>query len=209
MHGYGGQKREYANKVARRFRPTHLAIPFLYRDFPNLRNAKWRIRSPLDDDYQCIAWAAWYLDRHMWPHQDYWWFPGEEQFQGIPAEAPPEYFVTGFASIGYKPCTSRKFEFGFQKVAIYANDVGVTHMARQRLFGFGWLSKLGDWEDIYHAELEDIEGDMSAIANQYGKVTLVLKRSWKSAIKYRCIPRAIQVTRELWKYRRTHKWETP
>jgi hypothetical protein len=194
--------------VARRFRPTHLATPFLYRDFPNLRYARWRIRSPFDDEYQCIAWAAWYVDRRMWPHEDYSWFPGAPLFQGIDKEATPEYFVAGFATIGYMPCMSRSFQLGFQKVAIYANDVGVTHMARQRALG-GWSSKLGDWEDIYHAKLEDIEGDISAMANQYGRVVQVLRRSWWSAIKYGCASRAFCIAQELRKYRRTHKWANP
>jgi hypothetical protein len=210
MRGYNGEKREHVDKVTQRFRTTHEAIPFLYHNFPNLRDAKWRIKSPCDDVYQCIAWAAWYTDRYMWPHQDYWWFPGTPLFAGFDYEATPDYFIAGFSSIGYRPCTSRKFEFGFQKVAIYANDAGVTHMARQRLFGFGWLSKLGTRdEDIYHAELGDIEGEMSATAGQYGRVVQVLRRSWWAAIKYRCISRAIRITRELREYRRTHKWEAP
>ena len=130
-------------------------------------------------------------------------------FSDIPEETPPEYFVIGFSSIGYKPCTSRHFELGFQKVAIYANDAGVTHMARQRLFGFGWVSKLGDCEDIYHSKLEDVEGEMSIAVQQYGKVTQLLKRSWWSAIKNKCASRAFHITMELRKYRRTHKWKAP
>jgi hypothetical protein len=130
-------------------------------------------------------------------------------FQGMAEEVTPDYFIAGFAKLGYKPCTGRRFQFGFQKVAIYANDTGVTHMARQRFFWWGWLSKLGAWEDIYHAKLEDVEGEMSATANQYGKVVQILKRSWWSAIKYGCIPRAIGITRAMWEYRRTHKWQDP
>jgi hypothetical protein len=145
----------------------------------------------------------------MWPHSDYRWFPGAPLFGGIDVEATPEYFIAGFSKIGYKSCKSKRFHPGFQKVAIYANDIGVTHMARQRFFWRGWLSKLGDWEDIYHAKLEDVEGDMSATAHQYGKVVCILKRSWWAAIKHGCVSRSIRITRELREYRRAHKWETP
>jgi hypothetical protein len=207
--GAVGRNESTCINVARRFRPTHTAIPFFYRDFPNLKKAKWKIRSPFDDDYQCIAWAAWYADRQMWPHEDYWWFPDAPLFQGFAKEATPDYFIKGFARIGYKPCKSRRFLPGFQKVAIYANDTGVTHMARQRFFGFGWVSKLGDWEDIYHSRLEDIEGDMAATAQQYGKVVQVLKRSWWSVIRKKCAARAFRVTKELREYRRSHKWQAP
>jgi len=82
-------------------------------------------------------------------------------------------------------------------------------MARQRLFGLGWLSKLGDCEDIYHRKLEDVEGDTSVTAQQYGKVVLVLKRSWWSAIKHKCASRAYHVIKDLREYRRTHKWQAP
>jgi len=170
---------------------------------PNLAVATWRISSPYNDSYQCIAWAACRADRHMWPHESYWWFPGCPQIP-IPEQAPVQYFVQGFATLGYEPCDSDAFEFGYQKLAIYANELGVTHMARQHFLGRGWLSKLGDCEDIVHQELDDVAGEMSVMAGQYGKVFQVLRRSWWTAVKKGCIFRSILHNIEHWLYRISH-----
>ena len=168
--------------MANRYHAASQVRATMLREFPNLANSKWSIISPWNDDYQCISWAACYTDRRMWPHQDYWWFPGLP-LVAIAEEAPVGYFVQGFRLFGYEPCESRAFEFGYQKVAIYANDSGATHMARQHFWGRGWLSKPGRLEDILHYELEDIEGDMSPRAMEYGKVAQILKRSWWAALR--------------------------
>jgi hypothetical protein len=99
--------------------------------------------------------------------------------------------VQGFATLGYTRCDRRDFEFGFQKVAIYANDGGATHMARQRFFSNVWLSKLGDLEDIVHEDLRDIEGEVEITADTYGEVAQVLKRSWWCAITNACVFRCV------------------
>jgi hypothetical protein len=151
----------------------------------------------------------------MWPHANYTWFPGAPIFPGIdPEAATSDYFVEGFSRIGYKPIGKdrRRWVPGFQKVAIYATEVGVSHMARQRLFGRGWLSKAGDCEDFIHRRLEDIEGDVStlaAAAGSYGIVVEILRRGWWSAFKYGCASRAFKIAGEMREYRRTHKWDAP
>ena len=99
-------------------------------------------------------------------------------------EVPVDYFVRGFRQLGYEPCEDRGFEFGYQKIAIYANDAGVQHMARQHFWGGGWLTKAGLLEDFLHLQLEDIEGDMWAPAREYGRVAKVLKRSWFVAMRF-------------------------
>ena len=200
--------------MTKRYRPTNNVAPIFYRCFPGLQGTDWRIRSPYDDDYQCIAWAAMHIDRHMWPHADYAWFPGAPIYPGDALEVTSDLFVEGFSRIGYKPIGKHRHRWvpGFQKLAIYATEVGVTHMARQRILGRGWLSKAGDFEDIIHRRLEDIEGDVSAIAasaGSYGKVVEILRRGWWSAFKYGCVARAYRITREMRDYRRTHKWDAP
>jgi len=171
-------------------------------------DAKWRVKSAFDIDYQCIAWAECYTDRRSWPGNQYAWPPG------LPLADPPEsatvdHFLPRFRLLGYEPCgLDSSFEIGFQKVAIYANDQGVTHMARQHFFGWGWLSKPGKLEDIVHGRLEDIEGDMSAYAFQYGKVTLILKRSWLFAYRTGCLRRCASNAYRFWRYRREHgSWD--
>jgi len=197
--------------VAQQYRPTRVVASLFYFWFHSLQGTKWRIRSPFNDDYQCIAWAAWYTDRLMWPHADYWWFPGAPLFPGPGTEATLDYFVEGFSRIGYKPIGKdrRRWVPGFQKLAVYANEVGVTHMARQHFLGWGWLSKAGPHEDIAHKKLDDIEGDIAVTANSYGKVVEILRRSWWSALRHGCLARAVQITREMREYRRTHKWDAP
>lgn len=170
--------------MARQFRPSLRARADLQAQCPNLLYADWSIRSPFDDSYQCIAWAACDTARQWWPNRDYYW-P-----EGLPTIDPPEiatieYFIEGFARLGYRMCTSRDFEVGYQKVAIYANDVGVTHMARQHFWGRCWLSKIGPLEDIRHRRLEDVEGSTSELAYEYGEVVQLLRRSWWSALTNR------------------------
>ncbi|MGD0733383.1 MAG: hypothetical protein ABR956_19120 [Terracidiphilus sp.] len=150
----------------------------------------------------------------MWPHADFIWFPGAPIYPGDAPEVTSDLFVEGFSRIGYKPIgkNRRRWVPGFQKVAIYATEVGVTHMARQRFLGRGWLSKAGDCEDIIHRRLDDIEGDVSAVAasaGSYGEVVEILRRSWWSALKYGCAARAYQIAREMRAYRRAHKWDKP
>ena len=148
--------------------------------FPNLAKADWAPKSPFDATYQCIAWAACETHRKWWPIDN----PPECHWPpGIPLDDTIECFVSAFATLGYKRCGTASFEFGYQKVAIYANDLMIVrHMARQHLFGKGWLSKIGDYEDIFHRELSDIETDSSPMSFGYGKVKQVLKRPWWRAI---------------------------
>jgi hypothetical protein len=186
--------------VALVLRTAPQVLAHLGRWHPNLATAHWRISSALDDSYQCIAWAMGCTDRHAWPHADYWWFPGCPQTQ-IPEEAPVDHFIAGFSVLGYQPCSSKAYEFGYQKLAIYANEVGVTHMARQHLFGWGWLSKMGDYEDIVHRELDDIAGDVSFGAYQYGRVVQILKRSWWVSVITGCMLRCARSSWKHWHFR--------
>ncbi|MGA7784130.1 MAG: hypothetical protein WB997_05750 [Candidatus Acidiferrales bacterium] len=180
----------------------------LYLTCPNLQHAVWKIKSPLDDLYQCIAWAACRIDDSLWPTEGYWWFPGLPRVQEA-LEAPVSYFIEGFGTLGYRPCTSGLFEFGYQKVAIFANDAGVTHMARQHFWGRWWLSKIGDKEDILHKDLRDVEGAMLPEAYQYGSVAQILKRSWWFSIINFCVFRSIWHTAKHFYCRLTHPyWDT-
>lgn len=187
--------------MSRRYRSHDETRVAFLSEFPTLDYGNIIVKSPGDDDYQCIAWAECYTDRKSWPGSGYTW-P-----EGLPLADPPEsattgHFVLRFSRLGYKPCgLDRSYEFGYQKVAIYANDQGVTHMARQHLFGLGWLSKPGRMEDIFHRNLEDLEGEMSITALQYGKVTLILKRTWWSALVRLCLFRCMWNTFKFWLYR--------
>jgi hypothetical protein len=179
----------------------------LYTTCPNLRQAVWQIRSPSEDDYQCIAWAACRTDDSLWPAQNYGWFEGHPLVQQA-LDAPVEYFVNAFATLGYELCTSEAFEFGYQKVAILANNQGATHMARQQYWGRWWLSKIGPAEDILHKTLRDVEGSMLPEAWQYGRVARVLRRSWWSSVITGCLFRCILHSAKHFYCRVTHpSWD--
>jgi hypothetical protein len=114
-------------------------------------------------------------------------------------------FTEAFETLGYERTQSRAFRFGYQKVAVYAkNDQTVTHMARQHFLGKGWLSKLGDWEDILHPSLDSIEGDPSPTSLEYGRVVQILERNWWIALRFglfRCWAAAFR----FWVYRIQNK----
>lgn len=173
--------------------------------FPSLQNTRWLIKSPWNDIYQCIAWAACRTDIRWWPvdgNVQFYWPPGVDFNDDV------DYFIQAFATIGYTPCTSRDFEFGYQKVAIYAfSDRRVKHMARQHFFGRGWLSKCGSLEDILHSDLQCLEGDPAPLLapwRSYGRVEQILKRSWWSAIVNLCIFRCLTHAFKFWLYRLRH-----
>jgi hypothetical protein len=108
---------------------------------------------------------------------------------------------------GYRKCASPVFEFGYQKVAVYANALGVTHMARQHFLGRGWLSKLGAEEDIVHENVTDVEGDVSPMANQYGVVDQYMKRTWWAALFSLCLFRCFWASLKFGFYRRVIPWD--
>ena len=75
-----------------------------------------------------------------------------------------------FLHQGFQRCgTSEELEVGWEKVAIYENGTGYTHVAKQLASGM-WSSKMGKGEDIEHKFLSDLAGDY------YGKVAQVMKK---------------------------------
>jgi hypothetical protein len=126
----------------------------------------------------------------------------------VPFDDRVEFFIQAFQKIGYRETDNRAFEFGYQKVAIYtASDRTVNHMARQRFWGGGWLSKCGALEDIVHPDLECLQGDPSPLAaanGSYGEVTQVLKRGWWVAAVNLCLFRCCWVAFRFLLYRIAH-----
>jgi hypothetical protein len=135
--------------------------------FPGLAKGDYRITSPANSDYNCVAWAAGDIDK--------WWWPGPDEERefwplGIRREMTVNAFQAAFALLGYETCASEEMETGFEKVALFADGFGKPkHAARQVRTGC-WTSKLGRMEDIEHG-LRDLEGAV------YGSVVLILKRA--------------------------------
>jgi hypothetical protein len=169
------------------FRPLQVVRAEIEATFPHLAGKRWLPKSPWDDTYQCIAWAAGFTSVKWWPID----YPPECYCpQGVPFDDTVECFVQAFETLGYKRCVSAAFEFGHQKVAIYATTTGIVrHMARQHFLGIGWLSKPGKLEDVLHPDLESIEGDPSPTSFEYGMVAQILERGWWTAARcglFRC-----------------------
>jgi hypothetical protein len=185
------------------FRSAADARRQLHQEIPALAAADWKIKSPLDTNYQCIAWAACRTDRVWWPwdHPRFYWPPGFQKLQ-LGEPVPVDHFAAMFeAKFGYHRCPDSAREFGYQKVAIYANSLGVTHMARQHLLGQGWLSKLGEEEDILHHTLYDVEGPA------YGRAVLYMKRSWWTALIKLCLVHSFWAAFKFWIYRKVVPWD--
>lgn len=147
--------------------------------FPRLREGRWKVASPKDSNYNCIAWAAEDNTQHWWPN-DWTYWPIKRRVNTL------DCFEEAFATMGYKPCNHGRFEIGYQKVAIYADPFGSPkHMARQTFWGV-WLSKLGtEWEDIIHATLWQINCLGPLPVAEYGEALRFMKRSWWTAFQVR------------------------
>ncbi len=191
------------------FRSAAEARDQLHQELPTLRTKRWRIKSPLDTEYQCIAWAACRTDRVWWPwdHPRFYWPPGFRKHP-VNSPVPVSDFVEVFEKLfGYQKCASASFELGYQRVAIYENMRGATHMARQHFWGRGWLSKLGEEEDIFHLEVEAVEGDVAATAGQYGVAVQYMKRSWWTALLKLCLFRCVWAALKFRVYRIVVRWD--
>ena len=137
----------------------------LERQHPGLRSTDYRVVSPYDPKYNCIAFGA--------CRKDGWWEPDpmREYFwpDGIPRGYATGAIKAVYEKLGYRECRSPDFEPGFQKVAIYYKPEPIPrwHVATQLPSG-RWASKLGKNVDIEH--------ELAALVDSYGEVAVVLKR---------------------------------
>ena len=145
--------------------------PELEECFPKLKNGGYRLTSPQDAKYNCIAWAAGNTQR-IWeypprPSNIYYWPPG------VDADDTIESWQRVFEIHGYRVCESAELEPNTDKVAIYGTDEEPTHVAKQLESG-AWTSKLSRGYDIEHETLELLMGDE---ADEYGSVVKIMKRT--------------------------------
>lgn len=140
--------------------------------FPKLRGSAFRFTSPIDDSYNCVAWAMGRADGWYWPLGDAKKSKWPENVARIESL---EAFCDAFSTLGYSNCDLADPEGNYEKIAIYASHEGVpSHVARQ-LIGGRWTSKLGGLEDIEHS-LEDLVG------LEYGSVAQIMKRPYATKI---------------------------
>lgn len=123
----------------------------------------FRLTSPPDVSYNCLAWAAGANDAWWDPSPGYYW----------PDHAPRnwtvESLIKAYEAHGFSKCADGSLESGYEKIALYGDPVGYTHAARQLSTG-KWASKIGTLEDIEHAKPECLEGA------SYGRVVQFMRR---------------------------------
>lgn len=134
---------------------------------PKLRGSSYRITSPADPAYNCIAWSVRDTLQWWWPMASppagYHWPAGARVEETVPA------FLQMFASLGYTTAVDDNLIPGIEKIALYAHGDRATHAARQTESG-RWTSKLGKFVDIEHS-LDGLCGTM------YGAVVHLLQRT--------------------------------
>lgn len=130
------------------------------KKFPNINQHLDKITSPIDEDYNCVAWVAYDKTRWWWPDK-YGYWPVD-----VPKSETVASFIAAFNTLGYEICQSPIHEEIYEKLAIYViNDIP-KHMARQLDCG-GWTSKLSDENDIYHHTLQALEGNIYGCARYF------------------------------------------
>ena len=143
-------------------------------ELPHLTDQNCEVRSPATRKYNCIAWAVANTTRKWWPDPmgiGYW--P-----PNLNRAVSTEAFLSAYGTFGYTLCCDGTLEPGIEKIALYAKGPKgselPTHAALQLEDG-KWTSKLGDFEDIQHVTVADIEGPV------YGRVICYLARARRPA----------------------------
>lgn len=81
-----------------------------------------------------------------------------------------------FQGLGYRLCDHSRFEFWYERVALYEQGGSPKHMARQLRDG-AWTSKCGGAEDITHFTLDALESyGPHPVKAEYGCPVIYMKR---------------------------------
>ncbi|MCK4830265.1 hypothetical protein KA005_81860 [bacterium] len=137
---------------------------WLEKTFPRLKSKKYKISSPEDPTYNCIAWSL--GDNQRWwepdPMGDYYW----------PPEISRSYSLDSYKAIylkrGFTIDSDHDIEHDLSKIALFAKNDLPTH-ASKKTSSRNWSSKLGSSIDIEH-ELEGLIGEA------YGIVKIIFKK---------------------------------
>jgi len=128
-------------------------------------DTSFSITSPIDYNYNCLAWAANKNNIIWWPHVphlDGCTWPIDNfslKFENL---------IEVYKAIGYVICASWAFEKKYKKIALYKDKEGnFTHAARQLRSGL-WTSKLGPAFDISHGNPYSVE------CEDYGTVGAIM-----------------------------------
>ncbi len=125
--------------------------------FPSLRPDTYRITSPKDDKYNCVAWVA--RDTGKWwePAVDGFFWPRVINPADLDPDDDLDEYVRMFSELGFTACENGELEPGLEKIAIFASCSSFQHVAYQAPDG-AWSSKLGFLNDIRHKSPDDLVG---------------------------------------------------
>ena len=98
-------------------------------ELPGLQRAGYRVTSPKDPSYNCIAFAAGDTSQKwqssLIPEPGYFWPEGAEEGDD------PDALKSAFEAIGYELCDHGQLEPGYEKVALYVDADGMwSHAAK-------------------------------------------------------------------------------
>jgi hypothetical protein len=128
---------------------------------------KHRKTSEVDEEYNCIAWAAASNKTEWWSHGPGYKWPAPSRSPLIGS------LVAVFSNCRFIDCEwDASLEAGYEKVALYERNGFWTHAARQLPSG-KWTSKLGPDEDIEHDSPDCLCGEGDA----YGTIHCIMRRT--------------------------------
>jgi len=139
---------------------------------PNANDSNCYVSSDETTRYNCVALAL--GDEMRWweptPGAQYYWPTSKNRDYSIGA------YIAMFASLGFVACETSNVEDRYEKVVIYADSSNeFRHVALQSRTG-GWVSKLGDLEDVEHDSPEVLESDI------YGTPRMFMRRELKDQL---------------------------
>lgn len=140
-----------------------MTLPRIAIKWPNLKeNKNFIFKSIRTWDYNCIAWALGKEDD---------WIQFEYTIDGeLRLDISLKKYIDYFLEQGFEICDNSLVELNIDKICIYADENNVfTHVCLQMENG-KWKSKMGNYEDIYHDDLESLLGSF------YGSPKVYMKR---------------------------------
>jgi hypothetical protein len=137
--------------------------------FPRLFGNEYHVASKKTRRYNCLAWAL--------GHSDIWCDAAPDGVwpDGVLDDGSVLAAIRFFEHFGYVRGTDAGTEKDVLKIAIYGDERGYTHAARQLSDG-RWSSKLGAMQDIEHDKLENLFG------SKYGTVVQIMEKRPTPAI---------------------------
>jgi hypothetical protein len=138
----------------------------LLAQLPRLADRGFTITSRATRDYNCVAWSLENDSQNWWPiDQGGYFWPTSATEPSLPD------FEQVYGDLGYARCEHVNHVGDVDQVALYVDLSGTPGHASRRLDDGSWTSKLGDFEDIEHSDVNGV------CCDAYGETVILLCRS--------------------------------